>query len=85
MRIFRRRTRRPAPLQADLREAQIAVGSLSGIAPSDIQGHLLIVVDRDDRAHMTGNAGPELGVMILTQMAAAVARKAYASRGSGPS
>lgn len=83
MSLFRRR--RPEPLSLPLLlergmpEAHIAVGNLAGINPSDIHGHLLIVVDRDGKASLTGNACPELAVMILTGMAAQLTRQAYAT------
>lgn len=85
--LFRRRVPVPDPLPLMLRgglpEANIAVGSLSGIAPADIQGHLLIVVGTDGRASLTGNACPELAAMVLTQMAAELARTAYKSHECG--
>jgi hypothetical protein len=78
---FRRRRPQPLFLQLErgLPEAHVAIGNLSGIAPSDIHGHLLIVVDHDGQASLTGNACPELAVMILTGMAAQLTRQAYAT------
>jgi hypothetical protein len=81
--LFRRS--RPEPpslpllLERGMPEAHVAVGNLAGIDPSDIHGHLLIVIDRGGQASLTGNACPELAVMILTGMAARLAQQAYAA------
>lgn len=90
MRPFRRRAPRPGPLtlpplfpDGELAEAHIAVGSLSGTAPSDIAAHLLITIGTDGQAKLTGNACPELAAVILTEMAAGLARRAYAGHDCG--
>jgi hypothetical protein len=84
--LFGRRPARPVPapdplpplLEGGIPEAHIAVGSLSGIAPSDIRGHLLIVVRQDGRPSLSGTACPELAALILTEVMAGLARPAYA-------
>lgn len=84
MRPFRRRAPRPDPMAFPLlAEAHIAVGSLSGVAPSDIAAHLLITVDHDGRRKLTGSACPELAAVILTELAAGLARRACAAHECG--
>jgi hypothetical protein len=73
----------PLPPLEGIPEAHIAVGSLSGIAPSDIRGHLLIVVRQDGRPNLSGTACPELAALILTEVMAGLARQAYAGHECG--
>lgn len=40
----------------EIQEQHIAVGSLSGIAPSEINSHVLIVVTGDGELSITGSA-----------------------------
>jgi hypothetical protein len=55
-------------------EREIAIGSLSGIAPTDVRAHLLIVIDADGGLKMTGVACPEMAMVMLTQAAASIAQ-----------
>lgn len=48
-------------------EAHIAVGSLSGIAPSDIKAHVLIVLTRDGQLGVTGNTCDHLGMAVTAK------------------
>lgn len=54
---FARRPLPPAPEEApervtDVQAAEIAVGSLAGVAPSRIARHVVIVLDDSDQVHM---------------------------------
>ena len=68
MNPFRRRPLPPAKVTA-VAEAEIAVGSLSGIAPSAIQRHALVVLDDKGAVHVTTSCCkhevPELLVAAL--------------------
>ena len=56
---FRRRPLPPAPHEGDtvrmtdVAEAEIAIGSLSGIAPSAIKRHVLVVLGADEKLTIT--------------------------------
>ena len=57
----------------ELAEAQIAVGSLSGIAPSDIKAHLLIVLTHRDAVGISGNVCDHLGLAIIARATSTLA------------
>lgn len=63
------------PLEAGL-EREIAVGSLSGVAPGDIGAHLLLVVDSEGCLRITGAACEHMAVAMLTHAASLISRQA---------
>ncbi len=72
--------RRPAgPGITDGIEAHIAVGSLSGVAPSDIKAHVLLVVTHDGYLGVSGNGCGGLRALILAKASAAAAEQAFAA------
>jgi hypothetical protein len=76
-----RRRASVAPAVTDRIEAHIAVGSLSGIAPSDIRCHVLLVVTSDGQLGVSGTAGGPLRMLILAKASAAFAGEAFAAHG----
>lgn len=80
---FRRRRRPPlAPLRS-VDEAEVAVGSLSGVAPSDIRLHVLVVLDKTGRVSVTSAGCPETTVLLLAEVLASLARQAAAGHACG--
>lgn len=79
-----RRPARPAlaPVQ-DIAEAEVAVGSLAGVAPADIDRHVLIVVTKTGEVAITGTACREATTLILTEVLAQYAREAQATHKCG--
>jgi len=80
VRIFRRRERPslppvPVPGTASVPEAEIAVGSLSGIAPSDIRCHILLVVDLDGGMSVSTSACDATVSVVLAAAALQVANR----------
>ena len=84
---FRRPARPALPGVTSVIEAHVAAGSLSGIAPSAITHHLLLVVTRDGDLSVTGTACEPLAALVLTQASGILASRAYAAhvRGGEPS
>lgn len=79
MRIpWRRRKEAPEPLLGGVAEAHIAVGSLSGVPPTDIDAHVLLVLTNAGGLSVTGTTCTEATAMIVTMAAAALAQGAYA-------
>jgi hypothetical protein len=70
---------RSGPAITDGIEAHIAVGSLSGIAPSDIQGHVLLVVTHDGNLGISGTACGSLRTLILAKASTVFAEQAFAA------
>lgn len=66
----------PGPGITDVREAEIAVGSLSGIAPSRIRFHVLLVIDRDGGLSITTSACDESASVIIAAASLQVAQQA---------
>lgn len=60
-------------------ERHIAVGSLSGVAPSDVKAHVLIVLGDDGGITIEGTGAGSLRMVLLTSATAALARDAYAA------
>lgn len=78
MNPLRRRSRAvPAPVR-DVAEAEIAVGSLAGIAPSEIDRHVLIVVTTSGTVAISGTACRETATLILAEVLAQYARESHA-------
>jgi len=89
----------PLLLERGIPGAHIAVGNLSGVAPADIRTHLLIrtcgadsvlqggeevnTVAHDGTVKLTGNACAAHAGMILADMAALIARRAYEAHECG--
>ena len=72
--------RRPAdPAITDRIEAHIAVGSLSGIAPSDIKGHVLLVLTGDGGLAVSSTVRGSLRALIVAKASAAFAEEAFAA------
>jgi hypothetical protein len=79
-----RRPARPAPTPVrDVTEAEIAVGSLAGIAPSEIDRHVLIVVSTTGTVAVSGTACRETTTLILAEILAQYAREAQAEHACG--
>jgi hypothetical protein len=67
----------------DVAEAEVAVGSLAGVDPADIDRHLLIVLEHSGRVSTSGTACRETTAVLLTEILAKLARDAYAGHESG--
>jgi hypothetical protein len=84
-----RRPRPPEPpslsvlLERGLPETNIAIGNLSGTDPSDIAGHLLVVISHDGTVRLSGTGSPEAAVMVLAELTSQLARQAFAGRERG--
>jgi len=83
MRLFRRPVRPslppvPVPSITETAEAHIAVGSLSGIAPSSILSHVLLAVDRDGGLSITTSACDVSASVIVAAAALQIAERAMA-------
>jgi hypothetical protein len=79
--VFRRRRAvapDPGPVITDGIEAHVAVGSLSGIAPSDINAHVLLVVTNDGQLGISGTGCGSFKAFILAKASAAVAGQEFA-------
>jgi hypothetical protein len=77
MSLFRRPSR-PSPVPVrDIAEAEIAVGSLAGIAPSEIDRHLLVVLEHSGRVTMSGTACREATTVLLAEVLLQLARQAH--------
>jgi hypothetical protein len=74
-----RRRASVAPSLTDRIEAHIAVGSLSGIAPSDIRCHVLLVVNTDGELAVSGTVRGSLRALIVAKASAAFAEEAFAA------
>lgn len=71
-----KRRRTPAQMGADL-EKHIAVGSIAGVAPSDISAHVLLVLEEDGKVTIEGTGCDSLRLVLLTSATAAFAQAAY--------
>jgi hypothetical protein len=81
-RVLRRRAARATPSGPAITErieAHIAVGSLSGIAPSDIKCHVLLVVTNDGELAVSGTVRGSLRALIVARASAAFAQEAFAA------
>jgi hypothetical protein len=84
-RVFERRRRRraapapPGPVITERIEAHIAVGSLSGIAPSDIKCHVLLTLTGEGRVAVSGTVRGSLRALIVAKASAALAEEAFAA------
>ena len=78
------RRREPAPPRVeDLAAEQVAVGSLTGVPPSDIYGHVLVVVTKDDGPLVIGSSmGPETTEVALSTALMMNSRRILAERAS---
>lgn len=76
-RVLRRR-RTPAAPETTL-EKHVAVGSLAGVAPADIQTYVLIVLDEEGRVTVAGTGCGSLRGFLLAHAAAAHAHAAWQS------
>jgi hypothetical protein len=77
VRIFRRRQHRPVPVPGitSVPEAEIAVGSLSGVAPSQIRCHVLLAVDLDGGLSITTSARDATVSVVLAAAALQLAER----------
>lgn len=76
LRAWRRRAlrrRRAVPLIEAALEAHVAVGSLSGVAPSDITAHVLLVLEEDGGVTISGTGCDSLRAFMLASASAACA------------
>jgi hypothetical protein len=80
---FRRPPRPPATPVRDVAEAEVAVGSLAGVAPSEIDRHVLIVLEKSGRVVMSGTACRETTALILAEVLVQYAREAQAAHACG--
>jgi hypothetical protein len=62
-------------------EAHVAVGSLSGTAPSDVQAYVLLVLTGDGKLKAGGTASAGLAAFIVATTSAAYAQQALAGHG----
>lgn len=83
MSLFRRRSRPSTAPVRDVAEAEVAVGSLTGIPPSDIERHLLVVVEKSGRVTLSGTTCREATVLVLSELLAQLTREAYAAHECG--
>jgi hypothetical protein len=86
LRAWRRRLlrRRSTPRQPEtVIERHIAAGSLAGVAPADIQAYVLVVLDEDGRATVTGTGCGSLRAFLLAHAAAAHAHAAWQAHDCG--
>lgn len=60
-------------------EQHIAVGSLAGIAPSDVNAHVLLVVAEDGELSITGSACDHQAAAIVATAGHVLAMKALAA------
>ena len=67
----------PEPPLAGL-EREIAIGSLSGIAPTEVRAHLVLVVDNAGGLKISGAACDELAVTMLTHAATLISKRILA-------
>lgn len=62
----------------EVQEAHIAVGSLAGIAPSEINSHVLIVVTQDGELSITGSACDHQAAAIVASAGQILAMRVLA-------
>lgn len=77
-RVKRHLRRRSTPPQPEtLLEMRVAVGSLAGVAPADIQAHVVITLDGDGGLKVSGAGCKSLLLMMLATASAAAAGEAH--------
>ena len=89
LRAWRKRVlkrRRTLPKPETTLEKQVAVGSLSGVAPADIAAHVLLVLEEGGRVAISGTGCSSLRGFMLAHASAAHAAAAWQGHecGHGP-
>ena len=63
----------------EVAEAHIAVGSLAGVAPSDVNAHVLLVVTEDGGLTITGSACDHQAAAIVASAGQVLAMRLLAA------
>jgi hypothetical protein len=79
---FLKRRRTPPPPET-LLEKRVAVGSLTGVAPADIEAHVLLVLEEGGRVVITGTGCDALRGFMLAHASAAHAAAAWQAHDHG--
>jgi hypothetical protein len=61
----------------DIADAEVAVGSLSGVAPAEISRHLLTVLEKPGRVSVSGTPSREMTAVPLAEILLQLAKQAH--------